>query len=63
MWPLPPIRNEHITVAISPTHIALGWINSSPKYPLILNAYQSNRVEVASATLVKPTRAAICKQI
>ena len=52
MWPLPTIRNEQITIAISPTHIALGWINSSAKYPLILNAYQSQLVEVASAMVI-----------
>jgi hypothetical protein len=40
MWPLPPIRYEHVIVHIDRSSFSIGWIRSEHKQ-VVLSAYQS----------------------
>lgn len=48
MWPLPPLRNDIISVIVGPTHLYCGWLHLDAKKELCLSAFA--RYELESAT-------------
>jgi hypothetical protein len=47
MWPLPPIRDDVVSVIISPTQMHCGWLNFDAKKGLRLIAFKSYSLECA----------------
>lgn len=45
MWPLPPIRYEHVIIHIDVSSFSVSWITSKNKLPL-LKAYESQEFQV-----------------
>lgn len=46
MWPLPPIRYEHVIIHIDATSFSIGWITSGKKQFAQLNAYHTQEFQV-----------------
>jgi hypothetical protein len=53
MWPLPKIRNEYITVSLSPTQIICAWLGPHDPYPLMLKAYHAASIDAPTATIIE----------
>jgi len=60
MWPLPPTKNELISITANPQHIACSWIKRSRKKPLLeLRAYKRmplQHLELEKLILFNPTK-------
>lgn len=46
MWPLPPIRYEHVIIHIDASSFSIGWITAGKKQFTQLNAYHTQEFQV-----------------